>query len=154
MFPASAGRFLTTGPSGKSQLNLNYCHRPKKKIESPHLDLHVSGKLIYDRGGITNQYKKDELVNKWCWDICLHKWKTKISITPLDFLSHFFLGGSDCKESACNAGDLGRIPGWGRSPGEGNGSPLHYSCLGNPMDGGAWRVTVHGVTQSQTQLSD
>ena len=47
-------------------------------------------------------------------------------------------GGSDGKESACNVGDLGSIPGSGRSPGEGNGSPLQYSCLENPMEGGAW----------------
>ena len=49
-----------------------------------------------------------------------------------------FSGGSDGKEAACNAGDLGLIPGLGRSPGEGNGNPLQYSCLENPMDGGAW----------------
>ena len=49
-----------------------------------------------------------------------------------------FLGGSDGKESACDAGERGLIPGLGRSPGEGNGNPLHYSCLENPMDGGAW----------------
>ena len=48
-----------------------------------------------------------------------------------------FPGGSDSKESACNAGDSGLIPGWGRFPGEGNGNPLQYSCLGNPMDGRA-----------------
>ena len=47
------------------------------------------------------------------------------------------------KESACNVGDLGSIPGSGRSPGEGNGNPLQYSCLENPMDRGAWRATVH-----------
>ena len=51
------------------------------------------------------------------------------------------------KESACNAGDLGSIPGSGRSPGEGNGNPLQYSCLENLMDRGAWRATVHGVTR-------
>ena len=56
-------------------------------------------------------------------------------------------GGSVGKESACNAGDLGSIPGLGRSPGEGNGNPLHYSCLGNPMDRGAWWATVHGVVR-------
>ena len=56
--------------------------------------------------------------------------------------------------SACNAGDLGLIPGSGRSPGEGNGNPLQYSCLENPMDGGAWWATVHGVAKSRTQLSD
>ena len=49
------------------------------------------------------------------------------------------------KESACNAGDLGSIPGCGRSPGEGNDNPLQYSCLENPMDRGAWRATVHVV---------
>ena len=58
-------------------------------------------------------------------------------------------GGSDGKESACNVGDLGLIPGWGRSPEEGNGYPLQYSCLENPMDRGAWWATVHGVTKSQ-----
>ena len=61
-----------------------------------------------------------------------------------------FLRGSDGKKSACNAGDLGSIPGLGRFPGEGNGCPLQYSCLENPMDKGAWRVTVHGVTKSWT----
>ena len=51
------------------------------------------------------------------------------------------------KESACNAGDLGSIPGSGRSPGEGNGNPLQYSCLENSMDKGAWQATVHGVAR-------
>ena len=63
-------------------------------------------------------------------------------------------GDSDGKVSACNVGVLGSIPGLGRSPGEGNGTPLQYSCLENPMDGGAWWVTVHGVAKSLTQLSD
>ena len=90
----------------------------------------------------------------------------------------YFLDSSFGKESTCNARDLGSIPGLGRSPGdrkgypfqysvlgnsrecivhgikEGNGTPLQYSCLENPMDGGAWWVAVHGVTKSQTQLSD
>ena len=57
-------------------------------------------------------------------------------------------GGSDGKEYACNEGDLGLIPGLGRSPGEGNGNPLQYSCLENLMDRGAWQATVNGVTQS------
>ena len=61
-----------------------------------------------------------------------------------------FLGGSEVKASARNAGDLGSIPGWGRSPGEENGNPLQYSCLENPMDRGAWWVTVHGVTEWDT----
>jgi len=61
-------------------------------------------------------------------------------------------GGSEVKVSACNAGDLGSIPGLGRSPGEGNGNPLQYSCLENPMDGEAWWATVHRVAKSQTRL--
>ena len=58
------------------------------------------------------------------------------------------------KHHARHAGDPGSIPGWGRSPGEGNGNPLQYSCLENSMDGGAWWATVHGVAKSQTQLND
>ena len=56
--------------------------------------------------------------------------------------------------SSWNAGDEGSIPGLGRSPGEGNGTPLQYSCLENPMDRGAWKAAVHGVTEGRTQLSD
>ena len=63
-------------------------------------------------------------------------------------------GGLDGKESPCNAGDLGSIPGLGRSPGGGHGNPLQYSCLENPMGRGAWWVTVHGVTNSPTRLND
>ena len=51
------------------------------------------------------------------------------------------------KDSACKAGDAGSIPEWGRSPGEGNGCPLQYSCLGNPVDTRAWRTTIHGVAK-------
>ena len=61
-----------------------------------------------------------------------------------------FPGGSGSKASACNAGDLGSIPGSGRSPGERHGNPLQYSCLENSMDGGAWWATVRGVTESDT----
>ena len=73
----------------------------------------------------------------------------------LHWLTHKFdfLGGSEVKVSACNAGDLGPIPGSERCPGEGNGNPLQYSCLGNPMDRGAWWATVHGVAKSRTRLS-
>ena len=63
-----------------------------------------------------------------------------------------FPGGSDGKASAYNAGDSGSISGLGRSPGGGNGNPLQDSCLGNPMDRGAWRATVHGVSKSRAQL--
>ena len=64
--------------------------------------------------------------------------------------------GSVAKEYACNIGDTGNtslIPGLGRFPGGGNGNPLQYSCLGNPMDSGAWWATVHGVAESWTRLS-
>ena len=63
------------------------------------------------------------------------------------------LGGSEVKASASNAGDPGSIHGLGRSPGEGNGNPLQYSCLENPTDRGAWQATVHGVAKSWTELS-
>ena len=65
-------------------------------------------------------------------------------------ISADFPGGSACKPSAYNAEDPGSIPGSGRSPGEGDGNALHYSCLENPMGGGAWQATDHGVTKSQT----
>ena len=72
----------------------------------------------------------------------------------LGFQTWMWLPGN---ESACQAGDtgdVGSIPGSGRYPGEGNGCQLQYSCLGNPMDRGAWRAAVHGVIKSQTQLSN
>ena len=65
-----------------------------------------------------------------------------------------FPGGSDSKESACNAGYPGSIPGLGRSPAEGNSNPLQYSGLENSMDSGALRATVHGVAENQMRLSD
>ena len=77
--------------------------------------------------------------------------------TQMRILSLFtrgFPGSSDGKVSAYNVGDLGSIPGSGRSPGEGNENTLQYSCLENPMDQGAWWARVHGVAKSQTQLSD
>ena len=72
-----------------------------------------------------------------------------ISVYLMDFPD-----GSDGKASAYLAEDPGLIPGLGRSSGEGNGNPLQYSCLENPMNRGAWRATVHGITKSQTPLSD
>ena len=64
-----------------------------------------------------------------------------------------FPGGSDSKASVYNVGDLGSIPGSGRPPGEGNGNPLQYSCLGNPMDRGPWWATVHGVERVRHDLA-
>ena len=68
-----------------------------------------------------------------CWELTIYIW--------------VFLCSSVGKESTCNAGDPGSIPGLGRFPGEGNDNPLQYSCLENPMDRGAWWSTVHGVTR-------
>ena len=72
----------------------------------------------------------------------------EINIQTLLYMG--FLGDSVVKNPPANTGDAGLIPGLGRSPGEGNGNPLQYSCLGNPMDKGVWLITVHGVTKSQT----
>ena len=65
-----------------------------------------------------------------------------------------YFGGSDGKENACSVGDLDAIYGLGKFPGKGNSNPLHYSCLENFIDRGAWWCTVHGVAESQTRLSD
>ena len=72
-----------------------------------------------------------------------------LEINPLSGFPHSSVG----KESACSAGDLGSIPESGRSPGEGNGNPLQYSCLENPMDRGSWWATVHGVTRVTHDLA-
>ena len=65
-----------------------------------------------------------------------------------------FINGSDGKASAYNAGDPDSIPSSGRSPGEGNGNPLQYSCLENPMDEGAWQATVHRAAKSQSDTTE
>ena len=70
------------------------------------------------------------------------------------FIFMGFSGGSDSKESACSAGDMGSIPGLGRSPGEGNGNPLKYPCLENLMDRGALWAAVHGVAKSWARLNN
>ena len=85
---------------------------------------------------------------KWSFDLEL----SSLNEQPLPCMG--FSSSSVGKESACSAGDLGLIPGLGRSPGEGNGNPLQYSCLENSMDRRAWQATVHGIAKSQTQLCD
>ena len=114
-------------------------------------------------GWITKQYSEwDFLVAQrvksltsmwetWIWSL---GWDDPLEKGKSTHSSMSFPCGSDGKESACNAGDLGSIPRLGRSLGEGNGNPLQYSCLENPMDGGAWKTTVHGVSKSQTRLGD
>ena len=78
---------------------------------------------------------------------------TRKALNIISILSKGFPGSSVVKNPSANAGDPGLIPGLGRSHGEGNGNPLWYSCLENPMDGEAWYATVHRVTKSRTQLS-
>ena len=75
----------------------------------------------------------------------------------IEFQSTYFLGfpgGSGGKESACNAGDLGLVPGLRKPPREGNGNLFQYSCVENSMNRGTWKAIVHGVTKSRTQLSN
>ena len=82
-------------------------------------------------------------------------WKGELStVSSSSCKGHWFPGGSDGKTSACNAGDRGSIPGSGGSPGEGNGNPLQYSYLENPMERGAWQATVHGVAKAFTFTYD
>ena len=99
----------------------------------------------------------DELWMKWqhlmislvnLHDVPYNKIQLKVPSTICDFP-----GGSDSKASVYNTGDPGSIPGLGRSPGEGNGNPLQYSCLENPMDRGAWWATIRGVSKGWTRLS-
>ena len=91
---------------------------------------------------------------------CMFVWGNKEDSTTIAKISGHFTHEKKkwfqiyTKDSTCNTGDLCSIPGLGRSSGEGNGNPLQYSCLGNPMDRAAWRVTVHGVEKSQTMTGD
>ena len=104
------------------------------------------------------QFEKKNSIVSWEYKMLLRGgviWLESCVCVCVDVLMPTgFPGGSEVKASACNAGDIGLIPGLGRSPGEGNGNPLQYSCLENLMDGGAWQATVHGVTKSRTRLSD
>ena len=87
---------------------------------------------------------KCPLTEEW-----MKMWLLPISVFIL-YNGMDFPGSSDGKESACNAGDLGLISGSGKLPGGGNGNPLQYTCLENPMDRGAWLATIYGVTESDT----
>ena len=95
------------------------------------------------------------------WDFnSLTRDQTHITCIGKQILNHWttrevdFPGGSDGKASVYNAGDPGSSPGLGRLPGEGNGNPLQYNCLENPMDRGAWQAAVYGTAKSRTRLSD
>ena len=92
-----------------------------------------------------------QLDNRWPWCLPLCSGKSPFLYMPTIYDD--FPGSSGGKECACNAGDLGLIPGSARCPGEGNGNPFQYSCLENSVNIGAWRATVHGVAKSQIWLS-
>ena len=118
----------------------------KKKCKS---DL----KLNHTQGQLKCFFKLSSCCTGWCWktvqsDYCF----TSIIDGRTD--EGGLPCGSDSKESACNEGDPGLIPGLGRSPGEGNGNSLQYSGLEDPMDGGAWWATLHGVSKSRVWLRD
>ena len=114
----------------------------------------------YDQGALTPLLLI--FLIQWIWFNKLQKqracsgWSTWRKMLSLGLCTRNWgcPGGFSDKEFSCSAEDAGWIPGWGRSPGEGNGSPLQYSCLENPMDRGAWQATVHRITKSQTQLTN
>ena len=83
-----------------------------------------------------------------CWTSSSHDFLKRIH------LFSGFPGGSDSKDYTCNAGDTGSIPGWGRPPGGGSGSPLECSRLENPVDRATWRATVHGLTQCHNRATN
>ena len=93
-----------------------------------------------------------EVSSGWVWGVCRNQmWKVLQRDEASGEAGNF---GSDSKESACNAGDPGSIPGLRRSPGEGNGNPLQYPCLENPMDRRAWWATVHGVAKRHNWVTN
>ena len=121
------------------------------KILANQIQWHVKRIIYYDLvgfiSGMQEWFNTKELIN-------VINYIMRTNVIKNDHLSVGFPCGSVGKESACNAGDLGLIPASGRSPGEGKGYPLQYSCLENSIDRGAWWATVHGVEKSQTQRSN
>ena len=111
----------------------------------------MSGKNVQGERDQWGRRKKEKIFFKFCFiEVYLISILKCIEV----YLIWVVPDGSDGKESACSAEDLGSMVGSGRSPREGNGYPLQYSCLGNSMDRGAWWATVHGVAKSQIQVSD
>ena len=137
----------------------------KKKTENNWRNIQKLKHLLrpYVSNHLANEKKSGtSLVVQWLW---LHLPLVQLLLRKLDeqaviknshaaFKVLGFPGGSEVEASSFNTGDPGLILGLGRSPGEGNGNPLQYSCPENPMDGGAWWATVHRVTKSWTRLSD
>ena len=105
--------------------------------------------LLFPEASISNSF----ISFSWVLNLYLYTVEPHYSV-PYLRICPAFPGGSDSKESACNAGDPGSIPGSRRSSGEGNGYPLQYSCLENSIDRGTWQATVDGVTKSQMWLNN
>ena len=104
----------------------------------------------------TNPFYKEKSfqLNHWC--VTFGWLNTSFALLVIKWIPTLFGGFPHSlvgKESACNIGDPGLNPGSGRSPGEGNGNPLQYSCLENPMDRGAWQATVHRVARVRHRLA-
>ena len=140
--PAYAGDIRDVGSvlgSGRSPGEENGNPLQYSCLESPHGQWSLVGYSLNRVGKSQTQLKR----------LSMH-----IQRVLTRFRTLGFPGGSDGKESACNVGDLGSIPGLGRSPGGGLGNPLQYLCLENPMDRGVWLATFHGVAKSWTQLSN
>ena len=117
---------LITGPPGKSLDRLLSVWTWAKELN------------LLNSKTLTSKLRNILFISKIC---CKHQ-----SNLPLNYLAQF-PGGSVVKTAPANVGDVGLIPGWGRCPGEGNGNPLQYSCLENPMDRGVWWAPVYGVTK-------
>ena len=128
MSPVLAGGFFTTSATWKAPVELNSVQNYFKSLQKRCIK-HCVLKCL----------------------ICQHESFFGVQICEVE-IEESLLGDSLGKESTCKAGDLGLIPGLGRSPGEGSSNPFHYSCLENPMDRGAWWARVHGVTKSRTEL--
>ena len=122
-------------------------HKSFIKINHSFVNFSRSTLFLTPKENHNNKNKLTQQVIFFQWHLFL-----LVEFQPTYFLG--FTGGLGSKESVCNAGDLGSIPGLGRSSREGNGNPLQYSCLENPLDRGAGRATIHRVAKSRTLLSN
>ena len=122
------------------------------KFSVPYLTLATSWGWIKQwlRCCINVRFHGFMVLNRASWFYC----NSHMCVCLLNKIVPWFFFGGGAGSTACNAGDPGSIPGSGRSPRQGHGYPLKYSCLENSMDRGAWQAAVHGVSKSQTQLSD
>ena len=127
---------------------------PGIKPRSPALKADSLLSELQEKPIYTEELYKKDLHNQICPNQKVSCWRDSDENFSHLHLPRASLVAQMIKESAYNAGDLGSIPGLGRSPGERNGYLLQYSCLGNLMDRGAWWAAVHGVAKSQTQLSN